>query len=105
MALVINDTACPAHIVPGIRISWDRGTHDVADAIHKSPLAPCQLYGGNGSERSYFLCNSIHFSKEKSDASKRGWIRWAHSFSSPLTMWMFISWQFRQIALLQLIYR
>lgn len=90
---------------PGIRISWDRGTHDVADAIHKSPLAPCQLYGGNGSERSYFLCNSIHFSKEKSDASKRGWIRWAHSFSSPLTMWMFISWQFRQIALLQLIYR
>ena len=92
-------------VCPGIRISWDRGTHDVADAIHKSPLAPCQLYGGNGSERSYFLCNSIHFSKEKSDASKRGWIRWAHSFSSPLTMWMFISWQFRQIALLQLIYR
>lgn len=96
---------CYMPINPGIRISWDRGTHDVADAIHKSPLAPCQLYGGNGSERSYFLCNSIHFSKEKSDASKRGWIRWAHSFSSPLTMWMFISWQFRQIALLQLIYR
>ena len=66
-------------VCPGIRISWDRGTHDVADAIHKSPLAPCQLYGGNGSERSYFLCNSIHFSKEKSDASKRGWIRWAHT--------------------------
>lgn len=58
-------------VCPGIRISWDRGTHDVADAIHKSPLAPCQLYGGNGSERSYFLCNSIHFSKEKSDASKK----------------------------------
>ena len=95
----------PTWMYVPVRISWDRGTHDVADAIHKSPLAPCQLYGGNGSERSYFLCNSIHFSKEKSDASKRGWIRWAHSFSSPLTMWMFISWQFRQIALLQLIYR
>ena len=26
-------------------------------------------------------------------------------YTSPLTMWMFISWQFRQIALLQLIYR
>ena len=50
-------------VCPGIRISWDRGTHDVADAIHKSPLAPCQLYGGNGSERSYFLCNSIQLLK------------------------------------------
>ena len=46
------------------------------------------------SDVSYFRFSSMHSSKERLGAEKSGWIRWGQSVSSPLTMWMFISWQF-----------
>ena len=53
--------------------------------------------GDNDSEVSYIRFNFMHSLNVKSGAAKQGWTELAHSVSSPLTMWMFISWQFRQV--------
>ena len=61
--------------------------------------------GDNDSEVSYIRFNFMHSLNVKSGAAKQGWTELAHSVSSPLTMWMFISWQFRQAAWSQSMYR
>ena len=61
--------------------------------------------GGNNSEVSYIRFSFMHSSNVKSGAAKQIWTKRAYSVSSPFTMWMFISWQFRQAAWSQSMYR
>ncbi len=68
-------------------------------------LTRCLSVAGNDPDVSYIRFNSRHSLNENESAVKRGLTRRAQSVSSPLTMWRFISWQFRQTALLQSMYR